>query len=995
MVEHAHSIRRFLERLVRRERGLLLLEIAGRSAVVLGLAGLVAVLAVPLGLPRGVAASSLALVLGVGFWVAAVHPLLTRWRAAGDLLRQARMVERVRPDLRGRLVTTAERLHALHPGESAVLLGRIARRAWVGCRDLPPRAVHGAFRAAVAQALALVALTAPLPFALVTGPGAVWSWWAAGIDGANALAALHLDADPEAATVGDFVLRYTYPAYTGLDPRVVENSTGDINGPPGTIVQIHARSAVPLEAAGLIAYGQRYEAHLLDPRTVEARVTIEDEDGTYSLVTWHQGEERASRELKIIHEDDLPPTVTLDGIEPVVELAEDEPFELLWRARDDYGVTVVRLEIDGKPHRPPLYRAGERRAEVFDRLIRTPLDLGLHAGSQVKLRLAALDNDTLHGPKVGRSRTVELIVLGAKGLDQRREIAIQAMIDAMLTVLADHLEESAPTGPTQRALTRWAEQVAHRYDPLEEQVETAWSRFEEGSLERTVLTEVLETGTALVRFAVITFDSGDDSPPVADDLATLERYRQDAIVALEDGILALDRTLRLRALADVVELAGRLADMGRELDALLANDTVDSLQLLARLEQLEALMDELAKTAAKLDEGGLKEFLNARHTEAEALMESIRDAIGRGDQEEAAALMKRLSRQLQQLAEGVRDTLERQKGEGSQAMQQARQVVEAMERLEQAQRDLQEEVRQLRASADEEAARQAAALWERIIAESEALSEELEGYAEALERGGHGFSEAQRAHHAVQNALQLRGAARSMDYRGALLAHDALGYAMDSLRRARYAPGARGDRPPFAPMKKRYERIGELLGELERSASSSGSTAQAQALQRRQRELGQELESLREEAEKLAQEFPVRPKDMTERLREAATRMEQASDDLGRGRPMPAEGSQGAAADRLREARDALERAMEQAASQQRQLDGGNRGGGRGEGREESRGEHGGRDLSAPQEVEIPGVEAFRTPEEYRRALLEGMEGEVPEAYRALKKRYFEELVRQ
>jgi hypothetical protein len=46
-------------------------------------------------------------------------------------------------------------------------------------------------------------------------------------------------------------------------------------------------------------------------------------------------------------------------------------------------------------------------------------------------------------------------------------------------------------------------------------------------------------------------------------------------------------------------------------------------------------------------------------------------------------------------------------------------------------------------------------------------------------------------------------------------------------------------------------------------------------------------------------------------------------------------------------------------------------------------------------ELEIPGREEFRTPEEYRRALLRGMEGEVPDEYRALKKRYYEELVHQ
>ena len=45
--------------------------------------------------------------------------------------------------------------------------------------------------------------------------------------------------------------------------------------------------------------------------------------------------------------------------------------------------------------------------------------------------------------------------------------------------------------------------------------------------------------------------------------------------------------------------------------------------------------------------------------------------------------------------------------------------------------------------------------------------------------------------------------------------------------------------------------------------------------------------------------------------------------------------------------------------------------------------------------LEIPAPEAFETPEQYRRQLLEGMEGDVPDEFEALKRRYYEELVRQ
>ncbi len=45
--------------------------------------------------------------------------------------------------------------------------------------------------------------------------------------------------------------------------------------------------------------------------------------------------------------------------------------------------------------------------------------------------------------------------------------------------------------------------------------------------------------------------------------------------------------------------------------------------------------------------------------------------------------------------------------------------------------------------------------------------------------------------------------------------------------------------------------------------------------------------------------------------------------------------------------------------------------------------------------MDLPAPEAFQTPEEYRRRLLEGMEGDVPDEFEALKQRYYEDLVRQ
>jgi hypothetical protein len=141
----------------------------------------------------------------------------------------------------------------------------------------------------------------------------------------------------------------------------------------------------------------------------------------------------------------------------------------------------------------------------------------------------------------------------------------------------------------------------------------------------------------------------------------------------------------------------------------------------------------------------------------------------------------------------------------------------------------------------------------------------------------------------------------------------------------------------------------------------------------------------------------------------------------GRGSLLDAEGAQAAAADHLAEAWRALESAMNEAQRQARQLSSGSPGeesgaqGGEGgeEGEEPGDGadaasgsgrgkpqpsgsegaSEGGGAVGRGRQMEIPGRDEFQTPEAYRTELLRGMEGEVPEEYRTLKRRYYEELV--
>ena len=125
-------------------------------------------------------------------------------------------------------------------------------------------------------------------------------------------------------------------------------------------------------------------------------------------------------------------------------------------------------------------------------------------------------------------------------------------------------------------------------------------------------------------------------------------------------------------------------------------------------------------------------------------------------------------------------------------------------------------------------------------------------------------------------------------------------------------------------------------------------------------------------------------------LGEAQGHMAQAQGELAQRNPQRGHGQQ-------REALDALSRfrkGLEEAARQQRS-------GGRGagfpfpfalgaEGRDDGEGDG---DLSR-ERVEIPGADAYKVPEEFRRDILEAMKQGAPEPYRPELQRYYEELVK-
>jgi hypothetical protein len=158
-------------------------------------------------------------------------------------------------------------------------------------------------------------------------------------------------------------------------------------------------------------------------------------------------------------------------------------------------------------------------------------------------------------------------------------------------------------------------------------------------------------------------------------------------------------------------------------------------------------------------------------------------------------------------------------------------------------------------------------------------------------------------------------------------------------------------------------------------------------LAKRQAGLERQAADLQGKLGELAEKAPVFPPSAQGELEGSRSHMGQAAAELGARNPQRGHGEQELALDAL----SRLKKGLEDAAKR-----GGASGG---EGFPfpfaESGGEQTGDGMDPSREkVKIPGAEAHRVPEEFRKDLLEAMKQGAPERYRSEVQRYYEELVK-
>jgi hypothetical protein len=248
--------------------------------------------------------------------------------------------------------------------------------------------------------------------------------------------------------VGDLALTLRFPDYLGRENRKLGATSGGLVAPLGTTVILEGRSLIAGAELGEIALpgGARAPLNVRPDGQINGRFVVSSA-GSFSLVlgtvsTMTQGPERG---LEV--EPDSPPAIRL--LRPVKDVAIDESGDLLleFEAEDDHGLSRIDLVTragEAIEVRKTVVRAGDQVKRMRNRVHWTPQRLRIGDESLVELEFEAFDDDTILGPKPGRTAPLKVRIMTRLSRHQSALDEQNKALDTLIDLLAVRLETPLP-----------------------------------------------------------------------------------------------------------------------------------------------------------------------------------------------------------------------------------------------------------------------------------------------------------------------------------------------------------------------------------------------------------------------------------------------------------------------------------------------------------------------------------------------------------------------
>jgi hypothetical protein len=523
--------------------------------------------------------------------------------------------------------------------------------------------------------------------------------------------------------IGDITVCYRYPLYSGLETKTIYNTSGNIKALKGSEAQISAVSGRPVTSAKII-----YNESAIIPLAVENNKAMSGvlqvlENGSYCFeikdLNGRITRDPALYTVEVI--PDLPPETSV--IAPAKDLVvnEKDVVNLQYNAKDDYGLAEISLayEVGNEKNTRHLSRFDKRQLFYNGTYKWSLSELRLQPDDKVAYYIEAKDNDTISGPKTGKSKTYYLEIYSSRKKHQELIKLQELLVKEALWLLSDDLVNRIDD---EKCASK--EYLLMRQDIINERVSVINRLFTDilvGMQEdvranysvyyalenlRKKFRDVTEQKQTAIQKAMLAI-VGNDVPLAM--LLELQVIQDREVTEVEDMILFLNEMIQKQKLDDVIDTGNNLIQSQNTLEKLLnqmreTGDMELNEKALAELNNIEnAIRQMMMKLMQMAQSEHMDEFLNAdamKGIEQDDIMgdlNEMKNALKNGDSETAIEAAKRMLSSLQKMmdqmnsaSQGLTDSFY------SDTMEKMDTMLDNLSELENKQRTLAEKTEDLR-----------------------------------------------------------------------------------------------------------------------------------------------------------------------------------------------------------------------------------------------------------------------------------------------------------
>tara|TARA_B100001093_G_scaffold505636_1_gene563291 strand:- start:1408 stop:4248 length:2841 start_codon:yes stop_codon:yes gene_type:complete len=809
--------------------------------------------------------------------------------------------------------------------------------------------------------------------------------------------------------VADITLTVDSPEYTGVQRRIIPNSTGNVSVYRGSKITIHATPLTKADQVFVFVGDERFDATSFQDNKAELSIVAMDSmDWRFGLQT-ESGERRIETQVRrLTIKPDKPPHIELITPRTDLELEKISAVPIEFSARDDFGISRIAVRLALANDEDNITRVEQdghsgKIAKGADEIDLNIMDA--QPGDRIALSVEVYDNRTIDGPQLSVSETRYITVRSPEFEHYKITEALNALLEQLLDALASRLEMDYDavdgsrlagkidvlSNQTSRVLERLASIIDRmEKDPMSAEQAIAGLKSRHQVASQAQLAESSELSKEKARTQTGTIG----------DVGVFKALNEGVVSPLEQLIIYVESVVAQQGLADIAAMTEEIkAAKVRLKDLMTAYKKKPSDALKARImrniRRLKDRMRALQKRMASLRKKLPDEFLNIDGMKSGEVSQGLSDTRKQLDNLEKMMAENRLDDALKALDE-MSETLDQLSSALDQDLQELHEqtnpaLQKALSELMDQTRDLMKQQEELNEETEAQSRReqeQQADIFNKLLNEQidELLRKaaNLKKNAEKLQSGPLPTFAEESAADVNERVDELIQALKNKRLEAALRsARDALSPLYTVKRYARFRNPSSKDVSNSA--NQAIEQDQDIIDQLDTLMKQAQKQMQAAKQQSQTSSTREKQDQLRQAARQLQQKMESQQGQITglkgepmQSMDSAQKSMQRASQSLQKGQPGHAVPSQSEAVSQLKKLMNGLKQASK---PQQGGKDG-------------QKGQRdGGRDTKRDK-VRIPGADEHDAPAEFRQELMDAMKDKAPNDFKESVKRYYESLVK-